>query len=151
MRRILAVLAALVVLAAVAGAWTFHERYPRDEAGFLRYVRQYPGVIHAAYAADIPAATDAASQFTTPPGAMIAAGDRACHWLSAQPYAGLRTSASFRVSALVDRYVTTAPSGTLGWSGYPDSGAVTSSAWAYLCPGTMELHKPHWLFGAPSD
>lgn len=150
-RRVLTLLAVLVVVAAVAGAWTFHEHYPRDEAGYLAYLRQYPGAVQDSESAGPDAALASARAFTTPPQAMIVAGDRACAWLSHQSYAGTRTGPTYRVGALAENYAGSAESHALGWTGYPDAGAVQAAAWSYLCPGTMELHKPHWLFGSPPD
>lgn len=148
-RRLLAGLVGLTVLLALVGVWQFRAHHPRDEVAYVAYLRQFPGAVEVGENGDVDAALAAASRFTTGPNALVAAGDHACTWLSQQPYAGLRSGPRFRVAALSDRYLRTSP--TRGWTGYPDSFAVTAGAWAYLCPGTLDLHKPHWLFGAPTD
>jgi hypothetical protein len=127
----------LGVVAVVIGVNLAH---PRDEAGYLSYLRTYGDMT-----SDQPIALP-------PRSAVLAAGQDACSWLGGSGYALWRTDLRQRFSARMSAYLRSADARTLPWSGLPERSTVAAAAWAYLCPATWQLHKPHYVFtSSPGD
>jgi hypothetical protein len=120
-------LALMVALSAVLVS------HPRDERGYLAYVSRFGN--YNGQRLDLPPRT-----------ALVAAGDRACAWLDHQQYALWRTDVSLRVDSLFRRY---SHASSAADHALPRS--VVPGAWAYLCPGSFYLHKPHHVFTRPDD
>lgn len=134
-----------LALAVVGTVVVVHLKHPRNEAAYLEYLRLYGrGVQTSATGDDF---TDAPIALPSIP-ALIAEGDRACDWLGHQGYALWRTGASHRVDALYQRYDTLTQSRQLPWAGDPDHVSIAAAAWAHLCPATLDLHKPHYVFSS---
>lgn len=113
-------------------------RHPRDEAGYLTYLRLYGDPSSDAPLTDLPAR----------PG-LISAGNDACAWLSGQEFALWRTSPAHRYPATITAYLESTRTDPIGWSGPPDRSTIAVAAWSHLCPATRELHKPHYVFSRP--
>jgi hypothetical protein len=144
-RLVLAVLAAVVtpVLAVAGTVIAVHLEHPRDEAAYLEYLRLYGQGVQTGTTSDD--FSDAPIALPSIP-ALIAEGDRACDWLGHQDYALWRTDPAHRVNALYGRYDASVAGRSLAWVGPPDDSSVAGAAWAHLCPATLELHKPHFVF-----
>ena len=113
--------------------------HPRDTAAYIDYLHTY-GSTTGEQLVDLPPAAD-----------LVAAGDHACDWLAGQTWALWRTDVSRRVSTLQARYENEFGDEPTGWGAAPARDAVLAAAWAYLCPATLELRRPHWVVGAPQD
>ena len=120
----------VAILATIAAVYITH---PRDEGAFLAYVHRYGSY------------DGRPERLNAPDSTLIEAGDHACAWLARQPPALWRTGLSHRVAALFDAYRADMADGDRG---LPSS--VLPGAWAYLCPGTKYLVKPHYIFSDPS-
>jgi hypothetical protein len=132
MRRVLGVLevlgvvllvCALLVGALVAGVFLTH---PRDEPGYVHYVRKY-GDYDGRRANTAATDTD-----------LIAAGNRACDWLKHRRPALWRADARHRLDGLSDAFEESRPKDDRK---LPTS--VVPGAWTYLCPATRALIMPH--------
>jgi hypothetical protein len=121
-------------VAAILGLGAVLMTHPRNEQSYLAYVSTYGDYRGRPVAALPPSAT------------LVAAGDRACAWLDHQPVALWRTGSSWRVSSLFGRYKHAISAAD---AALPRS--VVPGAWAYLCPASLYLHKPHYVFGSPGD
>jgi hypothetical protein len=125
-------LAALVFTGLVVALNVAH---PRDEAGYLDYVHTYGNYngrpVKAAPSDEL----------------LMAAGERACFWLANQSVALWRTDDSRTVDALYRRYEDEVSS-----TGPNLPRSVAPGAWAFLCPATKELVRPHRIFDSrPQD
>lgn len=155
-RVLLSGFAAALVLPG-AGLAAVHLTHPRDTTAYLGYLEEYKTGSYAISPDGIVGTLDEAGdvvpfQHSHPtPETLIAAGDRACDWLSRQPYAGVRTGDQFRVSALGRRFQADRRASAVPWPGVPDDSLVQAGAWTHLCPATLWLHKPHWVFERPPD
>ncbi len=125
-------LVVLVVTTGVVGL--VFVTHPRDENGYVAYLKQYGDLT-----------SDAPIPVLPPRDALVAEGDRACSWLQGQSYALWRRGTTFRYPAVQDRYVATLNGRHPPWAGPPDGIGVMTAAWAYLCPAVVELHLPHHL------
>lgn len=117
----------VVVVVALAVVLVSHRR---DESVYIDYVEAY-GDYRGHGAALGQAELEA----------VIEAGERACAWLAHRPIAGLRTGRQFEIGTLqsIYRRQISEADQTLPSSFLP-------GAWAYLCPGTAELVRPHTPF-----
>lgn len=123
-------LSVLTLVAIVSAVFITH---PRDEAAYVRYVHTY-----RSYNGE-PVAPVAAAE-------LIAAGDRACDWLSHQQPGLWRDRAPYRIFDLSDRYT---PTMSAADRAMPAS--VLPGAWHFLCPGTTLLIRSHQVFEDESD
>jgi hypothetical protein len=131
----LALLMGLGVVALVVGV---NLQHPRDESGYLTYLRTY-GDTSSDQPIELPARAG-----------LMSAGQDACSWLSGSEFSLWRTDPRHRFSARMDAYLhSTGAQSPLAWSGLPERSTVAAAAWAYLCPATWELHKPHYVFNSP--
>lgn len=148
MKKALAIVGGIVtvLLLGVVGLVVFIDRTnPRDEAAYLTYLKTY--------------GDNTGNPITTlPPSTQLfAEGDKACDWLAGTGYALWRTSAEWRFPAIQGRYLTLVQNQPLPWGTTPSHDTVLAAAWAYLCPATEQMHKPHYLFsdaggsGGPGD
>ena len=122
-----------------AGIAQVQATHPRDEAGYLhdahRYTRGEGGL----------RAYDAHVLMTDPTDRqLIQAGDRACVWLGKQPPGLFMTSYRFSPKRLADIYWKTTMN--TQWA-MPRQ--VYRDAWERLCPSTLFLVKPHFVFRSP--
>ena len=106
--------------------------HPRSETQYLSYLADYGNY-------------DSRAVDNAPPEVLIAAGDRACSWLDHQQPALWRTGRSWRVDSLFRDYQRAISQGD---ASLPKS--VVPGAWAYLCPASLYLRKPHYVFSDPS-
>jgi hypothetical protein len=123
------------------------------------------GLVYATHPRDERAYINNLHQFTKGPAwdqiwqkgdaFVIAEGDRACGWLSEQPYAGLRHDAQFQDGYMARRWwrFEKGSADPLWFAENGGSGApiwwLATRAWNYLCPASWYLHKPHYPFGDP--
>ncbi|MFI0795801.1 hypothetical protein ACH4OY_24425 [Micromonospora rubida] len=140
--RIALVLAVLGVLAGPVAVLGVHALHPRDEDGYLAYLKQY-GDPHSYDPVPV----------LPPAGDLIAEGDAACSWMREQPYALWRADSQYHFQAVFGRYLRHAADRPLSWGGaIPKQEQVTAAAWAYLCPADWELREPRRRpFAPPSD
>jgi len=83
---------------------------------------------------------------------VIAEGDRACDWLADQGYALWRTDPSRTYRGKFDRYQALTAGRPLAWTGAPSREAVTRAAWGHLCPASLQLRRPYYVFNdRPGD
>ncbi|MFL6101275.1 MAG: hypothetical protein ACJ71T_15120 [Actinomycetales bacterium] len=128
----------LIGLGVVALVTGVNLQHPRDETGYLTYLRTY-GDMSSDQPIELPAHAG-----------LVSAGQDACSWLSGSEFALWQTSVHHRFPARMDAYLRSrGAQPALPWSGPPDRSAVAAAAWAYLCPATWELHKPHYVFSSP--
>jgi hypothetical protein len=131
------VVAALVLLpvAFVAGIFVTH---PRDEAQFIGELNNasFPQVWTSfvdSHDADF----------------LIYEGDRACTWLSSQPYGLLRSAQKYQLTDVLDRYLAETKQDdewTIG-DNFAGRRVVATSAWNHLCAATRLVHQPYRPFG----
>jgi len=116
-------------LAAIASVFYVHHAHPRNRDAYLAYVKQH-GI--------------GKGPIILPPhGQVVAEGDKACHWLGAQPMAYWRHGAKYQYPAVMARYREHVRGQFLAWGLLPPSHhAVAVAAWKLLCPANWELHKP---------
>ena len=150
-RRTVRTVGAVAVVAALA-VWMFcFVLFPRDESGFLRYVHTFPGTYEIPEGADehaiIAAANDQAARVSD--ATLVAAGDRACSTLRWRAPGGVRLGDAAVGDHPYDRYHREAERQVSGWSGYPQSDSVVAGAFAYLCPGSVALHRTYHPWGHP--
>lgn len=120
-----ALIVAFGVAAAIGGVMLTH---PGDEASYVAAVQRY-----------VPDTKQAS------PDEIIAAGDRACGWLSRQPLALWRTDDKYHLDTLLTEY---GKEMTSSGAELPMAG-LASEAWLRRCPGTAALHRPHYVFSNP--
>jgi len=140
MRKVVYVLAGLLIalgLLAIGTVVEVHLKHPRDQAAYLAYLRKY---------------SVGQGPVTLPPAALLVAeGDKACHWLGSQPMAYWRNGTSYRFPAVMMRYRLDVRGHAVPWGkALPSHHSVATAAWAYLCPATWQLHKPHYVFSDPN-
>lgn len=139
MKRAVAIVGGLAVIAALIGAgWivNVYRTHPRNESGYIAYLQTYG--IDNTPTAHLPARA-----------LLITEGDRACDWLGGQTWALWRTTPQYRIGNLELRYTGEVDGRQTGWGSTPDRASITSAAWNYLCPATLELRKPHFIFSDP--
>ncbi|MEU2614648.1 hypothetical protein ABZ570_24160 [Micromonospora sp. NPDC007271] len=125
----LAVAGLLAVPVAVLGV---HVTHPRDEDGYLTYLKQYGD-----------RQSDEPLQVLPPTADLIAEGDTACDWLREQPYALWRHDAKYGEVAIHQRYLRHVGDRSPKWgNALPGLGSVAGAAWGYLCPADRELRQP---------
>ncbi|MFF4892932.1 hypothetical protein [Micromonospora chersina] len=125
----LAVAGVLAVPVTVLGV---HVTHPRDEDGYLAYLKQYGD-----------RQSDEPLQVLPPTADLIAEGDVACDWLREQPYALWRHDPQYRELAIYQRYLEQVGDRSPKWgNALPDLGSVTGAAWNNLCPADRELRQP---------
>ncbi len=121
--------------------WQHWRADGRDEAGFRAYVAEF--MDGSSSQADLDWVADN-------PEAVLAEGDRACRWLTAQPRPGVQPARagadSYEVQGL---YLTELQDQYLRATGeFPivqiadTRDLVVSSAWQHLCPSSREDHIP---------
>jgi hypothetical protein len=113
--------------------------HPRDEAAYLHDAHRYTHADGGLKAYDAHVAITYPSDHQ-----LIQAGDRACDWLGHQPPALFITGYHFSPKRLADVY----------WKATLDSPwamprPVYRNAWEDLCPATLFLVKPHFVFSNP--
>ncbi|WFE38087.1 hypothetical protein [Micromonospora sp. WMMD998] len=134
----LAVAGVLAVPVAVLGV---HVTHPRDEDGYLAYLRQYGN-----------RQSDEPLRVLPPTADLIAEGDAACDWLREQPYALWRHDRRYREMVVYQRYLTQVGDRPPRWGNeLPDQDSVTGGAWHHLCPADWELRQPRWHPFAPKS
>src|SRR4051794_35035865 len=136
-RRLVAVLFAAILvlgLGVVVVVIGVNLAHPRDESGYLTYLRRYGDTT-----TDEPAST------LPPRSALLAVGDQACAWLGGQEFALWRTGPSHGYPVWIEGYLRHTRSDSLPWVGPPERSSVAVGAWAYLCPATRELHRPRYV------
>lgn len=112
---------------------------PRDETAYLRDAHRYTrddGGLRG---------YDTHVQMTDPSDReLIEAGDRACRWLAQQPPALFVTTYRFSPRRLADVYW------RFAWnSQWAMPRQVYRDAWDHLCPATLYLVRPHYVFSDP--
>lgn len=123
----------------VVGLVVFIDRTnPRDEAAYLTYLKTY-GSENGNPISTLPPSTQ-----------LVAEGDSACDWLAGTGYALWRTSAEWRNPAVAQKYETYVQGQPPPWGSTPSRGTIAAAAWGYLCPATVQMHKPHYLFSDPT-
>src|SRR4051794_6259248 len=128
----------LIGLGVVALVIGVNLQHPRDEAGYLTYLRTYGDM-----------SSDQPIELPTHAG-LVSAGQDACSWVSGSEFALWRTSLRHRFPARMDACLRAGGAqSALAWSGPPDRSTVAAAAWACLCRATWELHKPHYVFSSP--
>lgn len=121
-------LAGVVTVSVVVGG--VYATHPRDESSYLRYVQKYA---HLPREDARPTSAD-----------LVAAGDRACDWLSHRVPALWRTGPGYGVEDLYAAYGRARDEADRSLPSY-----VVAGAWSYLCPATELLVKPHYVFSDP--
>ena len=130
--RIALGLAVAGVLAAPATVLGVHVTHPRDESGYVAYLKQYGDPQGDRPVAVLPPTAD-----------LLAEGDAACDWMREQPYALWRTDSQYRLLAVHERYKQHVADRSPRWgTDLPEMGPVTTAAWEYLCPAEWELRQP---------
>ncbi len=125
----LAVTALLALPVTVVGV---HVTHPRDEDGYLAYLKQYGDRQNGRPLAVLPPTAD-----------LVAEGDAACDWLREQPYALWRHDPEYRELVVYERYVRQVENRLPAWGDeLPDRRSVTGAAWTHLCPAEWELRQP---------
>ncbi len=139
-----------VAMATALFVWLFCSvLYPRDEAGFLSYVHTHPGTYEIPEGSDEQTVVAAAraEAAAVPDATLVAAGDRACDTLRWRAPGGVRLGDASVGDHPFDRYRRAAQQQVSGWSGYPQSDWVVAGAFAYLCPGSVALHRTYRPWG----
>ncbi|MFC8851016.1 MULTISPECIES: hypothetical protein [unclassified Micromonospora] len=135
MRKRLRVVLGLVVAAVLAVPVTVvgvHVVHPRDEDGYLAYLKRYGDPNSDAPLPVLPPAAD-----------LLAEGDAACDWMREQPYALWRTEPQYHSVAVHERYLQHIAGRSPSWGADPPEIAlVVAGAWAHLCPADRELRQP---------
>ncbi|MEU7574244.1 hypothetical protein [Micromonospora sp. NPDC049240] len=132
LRTVLGLAVAGVLAVALTVVLGVHVTHPRDEDGYLAYLRQYGD-----RQSDEPLPT-------LPPTAdLIAEGDAACGWLREQPYALWRHDRRYRELVVHQRYLDHLGDRAPRWgSALPDLASVAGAAWSHLCAADRELRQP---------
>ena len=114
--------------------------HSRDTAAYLQDAHRYTRGVRGLQAHDphVVIAKPSDEQ-------LVRAGDRACEWLGQQPPALFITDYHFSPQRWADVY----------WKATQDSQwamprQVYRDAWELLCPATLYLVKPHFVFTRPS-
>lgn len=130
---------ALCLVASAVVIATAQVTHPRNETLYLRDVhrltRADDGLQSYDAYVDSPRPSDQQ---------LIEAGDRVCDWLARQPPALFITHRSFKPTELADVY----------WKETQETEwamprQVYRDAWEHLCPATLYLVKPHFVFSSP--
>ena len=82
-------------------------------------------------------------------------GDRACHWLRHQSFAGLRKAEDLTMQARMDQYLDETSNVDGAWelsdTIFAGRRLVAASAWNNLCGATMIVHRPYTPFSDPEN
>ena len=120
------------ILALPAAVLGVHIAHPRDERGYLTYLRQYGDP-----------SSDRPLPALPPTAELLTEGDAACDWMREQPFALWRTDDQYHHQVVHHRYLRHVEGGSPSWGGtLPGLGSVAVAAWAYLCPADWELRQP---------
>ena len=75
---------------------------------------------------------------------LIDEGNRACSWLSAQPYPLFSNSSRYQLASLMERYLAETRESP-GWDlqgRFAPRRLVAAAAWSHLCEATVLVHRP---------
>ncbi|MCZ7436046.1 hypothetical protein O7598_06560 [Micromonospora sp. WMMC241] len=129
--RVMVGMAVAGVLAAPVAVLWVHVTHPRDEDGYLAYLKQYGN-----------RQSDEPLEVLPPTADLIAEGDAACDWLREQPYALWRQDPRYGELAVYRRYLDQIGDRSPRWGGaLPDLDSVAGGAWNYLCAADRELRE----------
>jgi hypothetical protein len=77
-------------------------------------------------------------------GFLIDEGDRACRWLSDQPFALFSNARRYQLASLMERYLAETQEDP-GWDfdgRFSPRRLVAAAAWSHLCEATVLVHRP---------
>lgn len=79
---------------------------------------------------------------------LIEEGDRACHWLSDQPYALFSNASRYQLASLMERYLAeTQEAPDWDFDGhFSPRRLVAAAAWSHLCEATVLVHRTYRPF-----